>query len=311
MESTPVTPTPVTPTPVTPTPVPPTPIGLGEPELRSVEVAPSVWLNIRYRPGGLTAFVLVHGLSSNARLWDVVATHLAEAGHPSYAVDLRSHGESSSPADGYDTATAAADLAVVCERLGLDRPVVVGQSWGGNVVVRLAARRPDLVRALALIDGGWIDMSAYGTWAAAETALRPPDIDGRPASEIRGYLVREHEDWSLDAIEATLANLRVGPDGTVTRRLPIDQHMKIVRSMWDDPPGPDYPLISVPVLLMPAVADPAVAGDAAQRRQAAVERAASTLANARVRPYPGADHDLHAQCPAEVAADLLALAAET
>ncbi|MGE5156322.1 MAG: alpha/beta fold hydrolase [Betaproteobacteria bacterium] len=293
------------------TPVTSTPASLPEPDQRSVEVAPGVHLNIRHHPGRGTPFLLVHGLSSNARLWDVVAAHLSDAGHAAYAVDLRSHGESSSPPDGYDTATAAADLASVCERLGLDRPVVVGQSWGGNVVVRLAARRPDLVRALALVDGGWIDMSAFGTWAAAETALRPPDIDGRPASEIRGYLVREHVDWSLDAIEATLANLKVEPDGTVTRRLSIEQHMKIVRSMWDDPPWPDYPAITVPVLLMPAVPDPARADDTARRRQAAIERAALALVNARVRPYVGGDHDLHAQHPAEVAADLLALAAET
>jgi pimeloyl-ACP methyl ester carboxylesterase len=293
------------------TPVTSTPVSVDEPESASVEVAPGVRLNLRHRPGGGSAFLLVHGLSSNARLWDGVSAYLAEAGHPSYAVDLRSHGDSSSPADGYDTATAAADLAVVIERLGLDRPVVAGQSWGGNVVVRLAARRPDLVRALALVDGGWIDMSAFGSWEAAEQVLRPPDIDGRPASEIRGYLVREHEDWSLDAIEATLANLRIEPDGTVSRRLPIEQHMKIVRSMWDDPPWPDYPLISAPVLLMPAVADPAGADDVARRRHSAVERAASALAHAHVRPYPGADHDLHAQHPAQVAADLLALAAET
>ncbi len=106
-----------------------------------VEVAPGVQLSVRCSPPGpAVPFLLVHGLSSNARLWDAVAAVLADAGHPSYAVDLRSHGESDSPPDGYDTATAAADLAVVCRRLDLDRPVVAGQSWGGNVVVRLAAR---------------------------------------------------------------------------------------------------------------------------------------------------------------------------
>jgi pimeloyl-ACP methyl ester carboxylesterase len=253
--------------------------------------------------------VLVHGLSSNARLWDGVAGYLAEAGHPSYAIDLRSHGESDAPPTGYDTATAADDVAAVCGRLGLERPVVAGQSWGGNVVVRLAARRPDLPRAIALVDGGWIDMTQFGTWEAAESALRPPDIDGRPASEIRGYLVREHEDWSFEAIEATLANLRAEPDGTVTRRLPIAQHMQIVRSMWDDPPWPDYPLISVPVLLLPAVPSNQT-GQADPRRRATVEKAAAALTRARVREYVGADHDLHAQHPAEVAADLLSLGAE-
>jgi pimeloyl-ACP methyl ester carboxylesterase len=281
-------------------------------ELVRVEVAPGVQLSVRHTPAAKgTPFLLVHGLSSNARLWDVVAAHLAEAGHPSYAVDLRSHGESDSPPDGYDTATAADDLAAVIERLELGRPVVAGQSWGGNVVVRLAARRPELVGALALVDGGWIDMSQFGSWEAASAALRPPDIDGRPAAEIRGYLVREHEDWSLDAIEATLANLRVNADGTVSRRLPIEPHMRIVRSMWDDPPWPDYPHITAPVLLMPAVPAAAQAGDAATQRRATVEKAAAALARARVREYPGADHDLHAQHPAEVATDLLALATDS
>jgi pimeloyl-ACP methyl ester carboxylesterase len=276
-----------------------------------VEVAPGVHLSVRHTPADSTRtpFVLVHGLSSNARLWDAVAGYLAEAGHPSYAIDLRSHGESDAPPTGYDTATAAEDVGAACDRLGLNNPVVAGQSWGGNVVVRLAARRPDLPRAIALVDGGWIDMTQFGTWDAAETALRPPDIDGRPASEIRGYLAREHADWSDQAVEATLANLRVHPDGTVTRRLPIERHMQIVRSMWDDPPWPDYPLISVPVLLMPAVAD-GQGDDAAARRRATVEKAAAALARARVREYPGADHDLHAQHPGEVAADLLSLAAE-
>jgi pimeloyl-ACP methyl ester carboxylesterase len=277
-----------------------------------VEVAPGVHLNVRHTPADptRTAFVLVHGLSSNARLWDVVAEHLAAAGHPSFAIDLRSHGDSDSPPTGYDTETAAADVAAACEQLGLARPVVAGQSWGGNVVVRLAARRPDLPRALALVDGGWVDLSHFGSWEAAEAALRPPDIDGRPAGEIRGYLVREHEDWSFEAIEATLANLRVEPDGTVTRRLSVEHHMQIARSLWDDPPWPDYPQISVPVLLMPAVAASDQSDAVAARRQAVVEKAAAAFGQARVRAYPGGDHDLHAQHPAEVAADLLSLAAE-
>src|SRR5688500_3652196 len=96
-----------------------------------IEAAPGTALNIRHHPGTGQPFLLVHGLSSNARLWDETAQHLN--GHPSYAVDLRSHGESDSPDDGYDTTTAAADLAVLIDKLGLDRPIVAGQSWGGNV----------------------------------------------------------------------------------------------------------------------------------------------------------------------------------
>ncbi len=42
------------------------------------------------------------------------------------------------------------------ERLGIERPVVAGQSWGGNVVLELAARRPELVRGIVCVDGGWL-----------------------------------------------------------------------------------------------------------------------------------------------------------
>jgi len=278
-----------------------------------VSVAPGVALHVRRwaAPPGNRHFLLVHGLSSNARLWDGVAARLVAAGHPATAVDLRSHGESDSPETGYDTATAAGDLAAVAATLGIDRPVVAGQSWGGNVVVELAARHPEVVAALALIDGGWFAPSQqFPSWEACEAALRPPDIDGSPVERIRGFMRQAHPAWSDSAIEATVANLAVAPDGTVRRRLSIEHHMRIVRSMWDDPPQPYYPDIHVPVLLMPAIPEDDDRGEAAgSTRRARIAAAASALADATFSEYLGGDHDLHAQQPERVADDLLALAA--
>jgi pimeloyl-ACP methyl ester carboxylesterase len=257
-------------------------------------------LNVRHRPGSGRPFVFVHGLSSNARLWEEVAAHLP---HPSWAIDLRSHGESDAPPSGYDTPTAASDVAAVITELGLRRPVVVGQSWGGNIAVRLAAKRPELVGALGLVDGGWIDLATnFPTWAACEEALRPADIDGLPAQELVQWLTNAHPSWSPAAIEATLGNMRIRADGTIERRLPIDKHMQIVRSMWDEPPGPYLPLVTAPALLMPA-AGPQDA------KATAVAAAAASMTNATVSWYPDSDHDLHAQHPARLAADLLTLVA--
>jgi pimeloyl-ACP methyl ester carboxylesterase len=269
---------------------------------RRATVAPSVALNVREWPGTGRPFLLVHGLSSNARLWDAVAEVLAAAGHPVSAVDLRSHGDSDAPPNGYDTVTAAADLAA----LNIPGAVVAGQSWGGNVAVRLAAKHAELVAGLVLVDGGWIaPAEEFASWSACEQALRPPQIDGLPAAELERQLRRAHPAWSDRAIAATVANLRLWPDGTVTRRLSIEHHMRIVRSMWDDPPQPDYPAIGIPVLLLPAIpADP----DAAQKRRARIRAAAGALRDATIREYPGADHDLHAQHPDQIAEDLLGLA---
>src|SRR5436190_11985070 len=110
-----------------------------------IPAADGVHLHVRHWPGDddTIPFLLVHGLSSNARLWDGVARRLIQAGHHAYAVDLRSHGDSDQPADGYDTGTAAQDLAALANALELPAAVVAGQSWGGNVAAALAAAQPE------------------------------------------------------------------------------------------------------------------------------------------------------------------------
>jgi len=284
-----------------------------------VAVAPGVRLHLR-RWSSLTGsrteaterppardFLLVHGLSSNARLWDEVAVRLAAAGHEATAVDLRSHGESDVPDDGYDTATAADDVATIAGHLGISGAIVAGQSWGGNVVIRLAVEHPDVVAALALVDGGWFSPAdAFDSWASAERRMRPPDVDRTPAAAMRARMRAAHPRWSDAAIEATVANLREEADGTIHRRLSIEHHMQIARSMWDDPPAPYYPRVAVPVLLMPALPDDP---DAAAARRERILRPAAALPDATVSEYLGGDHDLHAQQPGRVAGDLLALAA--
>jgi pimeloyl-ACP methyl ester carboxylesterase len=274
-----------------------------------VPVAEGVHLHVRHwaaDPATGPPFVLVHGLSSNARLWDGVAPHLAAAGQPVHAVDLRSHGDSDRPPAGYDTATAAEDLAALIGALGLPPVIAAGQSWGGNVVIMLAATHPAVVRAVALVDGGWIDLpSEFNSWAACETILRPSDIDGVSERALRGYIRREHPDWGDWAIDATVANFRPTDSG-LERRLPIEQHMQIVRSMWDDPPARHYPDVEVPALLVPAVSKDRAR--AATRGQL-FRKATAALPRATVKEYIGADHDLHAQHPDELARDLLDLAA--
>jgi pimeloyl-ACP methyl ester carboxylesterase len=272
-----------------------------------VEVAAGVCLNVRAWAGAPgRPYVLVHGLASNARLWDGVAGRLAAAGHPAYAVDLRGHGESDQPEDGYDTGTAAEDVLALCDRLGLDRPVLAGQSWGGNVVLELAARRPDRIAALALVDGGWLHLSdRFPTFEECWAALAPPTLPAVPLADIRDRLRGFHPDWPESGIEGTLGNFRELPDGTARVRLTRERHRSILRSLWAHRPRELYPLVGMPVLLLPA-------GhlDGSGRRVGAerVAEALATLPDARVRWYDGGDHDLHAQSPDRVAEDLLSLA---
>ncbi len=266
-------------------------------------------------PSHRTPVLLVHGLASNARTWDGVASILARRGHPVAAVDQRGHGRSDKPDGGYDFATLTADLLAVIEGLGWsDRPVVVaGQSWGGNVVVELAARHPGAVAALVLVDGGTIELAAdFADWPTCEAALTPPPLAGTRLVDLEAVLRRRHPDWPESGIRGTLANFEVLSDGTVRPWLSLPHHLTILRCLWEHHPQERLEEMTVPVVI-------AAAGGGTGRppRAEAVERGAVAAACAALRSravpcterWIDGDHDLHAQHPALVA-DLVAGAAD-
>jgi len=266
-----------------------------------VTVAEGVELAVdRFEPaaGGGTPFLLVHGLASNARLWDGVATALVALGYPAYTVDLRGHGRSSKPAGPYDVPTVAADVATLIERLDLERPVVAGQSWGGNVAIELAAAHPGLVRGITCVDGGWLELRReFPDWEACRAALAPPRLAGRRLEEVEGYLRAAHADWPETGIRGALANFELRSDGTVAPWLTFDHHITVLRGLWEHVPSERYPAIDAPVLLLPVEV-----GDEGRtrRKRTAVEAAARDIATSRVAWFSG-DHDIHAQRPGEVA----------
>lgn len=253
------------------------------------------------------AFLLVHGLASNARLWDGVAERLAAAGHAAVTVDLRGHGRSAKPDGPYDVPTVAEDLATVIAALALDRPIVAGQSWGGNVVLELAAAHPRAVRGVVCVDGGWLEPAAiFPDWEACLRALAPPRLVGQPLAEIEEYLRTAHRDWPEAGIRGALANFEVHADGTIAPWLTYDRHVAILRGLWEHRPAALYPRVTAPVLLVPADTG---AADWTERKRHDVAAAAAALPNARVRWFAG-DHDLHAQHPAALADAMASLVRE-
>jgi pimeloyl-ACP methyl ester carboxylesterase len=244
------------------------------------------------------AFVLVHGLASNARMWDGVAAQLAARGHLAVTVDLRGHGRSSKPDGPYDTPTVADDVARLIAALELDRPVVAGQSWGGNVVLDVAARHRDAISGVVCVDGGWLEPSSvFASWDECAAVLAPPRLIGLLRSDIEEYIRSAHPDWPETGIAGTLANFDVRDDGTVAPWLTYERHMAVLRGMWDHHPSALYGRIPEPVLLVPAAGgDP----DREQRKREDVRHAAALLPEARVRWFTG-DHDIHAQFPDELA----------
>jgi pimeloyl-ACP methyl ester carboxylesterase len=190
--------------------------------------------------------VFVHGLFGQGKNWTTIAKGLADR-HRVTLVDLPNHGHSpwTDRADYLDMAEL---LAAELERLG--EPVtLVGHSMGGKVAMQLALRRPELLRALVVVDvapveypvrggrtddpdeeaspfAGYIDamqamdLGSLRTRADADHALREAVRSPMVRSFLLQSLIREGlgdgAGWrwrlNLDALERDLDRLRGFPD---------------------------------------------------------------------------------------------------
>lgn len=101
---------------------------------------------------GDSAVVLVHGGLADRSHYAAVASHLATR-HRVIALDLRGHGDSDTPTLDFTVADIAHDIAAVCDDAGVQQAVVCGHSLSGGAALELAALRPDLVSAVAILDG--------------------------------------------------------------------------------------------------------------------------------------------------------------
>ncbi len=129
--------------------------------------------------------VFVHGLFGQGRNWTTVAKGLADR-HRVTLLDLPNHGHSpwTDRVDYLDMARLVAD-----ELEQLDEPAtLVGHSMGGKVAMQLALRRPELLRALVVVDvaptaypesGGRTDDpdEEASPFAAYIAAMRAVDLD--------------------------------------------------------------------------------------------------------------------------------------
>jgi pimeloyl-ACP methyl ester carboxylesterase len=238
-------------------------------------------------------FLLVHGLSSNARLWDGVGARLAAAGHRAVAVDLRAHGRSEG-SDDLAFPTLVADLARVVDAMGLEGPIAVGQSWGGNVVLELGASRPALVRGVVGVDGGLIDLSVrFPDVAACWEVLAPPTFDHLEwATHVAGVRSRR-AGWPDGAVEAQLGNMAAGPDGRVRAILTRERHRTIIEHLFLHRPLERLRALEVPMLLLAVTGGARTVVDEARLEDAG----AAAASGLHVVRLPGRDHDVHLQDP--------------
>ncbi|MCA0147123.1 alpha/beta fold hydrolase [Blastococcus sp. LR1] len=197
--------------------------------------------------------VFVHGLFGQGKNWTTIAKGLAE-NHRVTLLDLPNHGHSpwTERVDYLDMAELVAEEL---ESFG-EPATLVGHSMGGKVAMQLALRRPELLRALVVVDiapveyplqGGRTDdadeeASPFEEFIAAMRAVDLESLESRadadaalkaavPSRMVRSFLLQ------------SLVRDGVGADGGWRWRLNLDllaRDLGELRRFPDPPPGATY-----------------------------------------------------------------------
>lgn len=137
--------------------------------------------------------VFLHGNPTSSRLWRDVLPHVAGDGR-CLAPDLVGMGRSGKPSIAYSFADHARYLdAWLDATLGNEPAVFVGHDWGGALAMHFAARHPDRVRGLVLLETflrplHWSDWPEEGR--KMFQAIRTPGVGEKMVLDENGFLAR-------------------------------------------------------------------------------------------------------------------------
>ena len=158
----------------------------------------------------MARFLLLHAFPFTGSMWDAVAAGLRAQGHDVLAPDLRGFGEAPLGERSPAISVLVDDMVTV---MGEQPAAVVGCSMGGYVALGIAARRPDLVAALGLVD----------TKATA-------DAEPARAHRIRiAELAETGGEWSAGMVDGLL--------GGTTRRTRPDVVTTVEKALSAAPPA--------------------------------------------------------------------------
>lgn len=257
--------------------------------------------------------VMLHGLGATADTWRLVAPYLCRQ-HLVVAFDLRGHGESEQPENGYDLGTVAEDVVHGMAALGLGKVVLVGHGWGARVALALAVRHPALVSHLVLVDCPLIEPRHWPGMTRTRFIQQKPSADMYTSRQAFLTTIQQEMSgfWSPEIASILLTFVRELPDGTIEERLQPACQEQIRQSLWEDHALSYYSKVRCPVLLVPAATQPQPDGYLPERLENAEEFAvakgymasqvARLIPRCTVLWMPDSTHDIQLHRPQRLAA---------
>ena len=269
-------------------------------------------LDVRYLDWGGEGppLLALHGLASSAHWYDLVAPYL-RCQHRVIAPDQRGHGQTSQANTGYDWQSLTSDAVGLLDNLGISRASVFGHSWGATVALNLAVRFPDRVSALGLIDGGVSRSNPPSnepaqTWDQVKARIRPRDVSGTRQEFLHRLQTQLSFCWN-DQIERIVQTMIYeDQDGQIQDILRPENHLQVMRAMWEEPTLAIYNKVACPTIIIPAGPTPERADtERAIAKKAGVEAASRSIRQSQVRWIPETVHDIGYHKPRELAEVML------
>jgi pimeloyl-ACP methyl ester carboxylesterase len=190
------------------------------------------------------------------------------------------------------------DADYVIAELGLEKPVVVGHSWGATVALELVGTRQGSVGGLVFIDGPVQSAANLFSWEDAQKLMQPPLPRFMSFEEAVSQSKQDFEGaWDQDL--ESFVKARIVPDGdrlVLTLTAPV--RLELLRGLYEAQPDVLWPRVEVPAAALLASHGPA---RIATSREIGAARLAELAPNVEISWFDS-PHDIPLFMPAEVAA---------
>ena len=204
-------------------------------------------------PGPEPAIVLLHGLSANANEFGGLLDEGLADVRRVIAPDLRGRGRTAKPESGYSMADHAADVIALLDELGLDKVVMGGHSFGALLSIYLAARYPQRISLVIVIDAAIVfhpDTEELLKPSLARLARILPSADAYIDEVKRGAHVAGAWDSAIEGYYR--AELQHNPDGTAQSLTSATAVAQALRGVGDEDWAELVAAVVHPVLLLNA-----------------------------------------------------------
>ncbi len=236
--------------------------------------------------------ILIHGASVNLRDWSFsLMDRLAQGGRRVIAMDRPGFGYSKRGPGKWPPARQAAHLRAAALKMGVERPIVVGHSWGGAVALAWGLDFPQDVTGIVPVSG------ATMPWGAGATVFQTLGIGRLGVDYYQARLSREAGEGSIEAFVSRAFRPQSPPPGYIDYvGAPLSLRADTLEANGQDlaslhlglrDMAPRYPQMGVPVEVVHGERDWLLGVDQH------VREFASLVPDATVAVAPGVGHMAH------------------